>query len=320
MKRRTAILVGAAVCARAYGQPLASSSNAPLVILVGGPPGTPGDLVSRTISGPLGAVLGQSVVVENRPGAAGSVALTAVTRGKPDGNLLGLMGLQSAVAPALIKALPYDTSRDLSAVRQLTSVNNVLVVSSGSALRTLDDVLALGRQSTLTYASGGNATPAHLAAELFAQESRVQLRHVPFNGAVAGVTALLGGHVQLMFATVPAVAAQVQAGKLRALATSSQDRLALLPSVPTLAELGWPAAIMRDWHGLVAPAGVPADRIQQIAEAAGKVLAQEDVRARLGAQGIEPVRSSGPEQFRGLIGRETELWTGIVKRAGITLQ
>jgi tripartite-type tricarboxylate transporter receptor subunit TctC len=320
MNRRMLLLLGLAPCARSFAQGSGAPAGAPVVIVVGGPPGTPGDLLARTLGGPLAAELGQPVVVENRPGAAGTVALGVVARSRPDGNLLGLMGLQSAVAPALVRTLPYDTARDLTPVRQLTSVSNVLVVRADSPLRSLDDVLKSGRESALTYASGGNATPAHLAAELFAQESRVQLRHIPFGGAVAGVTALLGGHVQLMFATIPAVAALVQAGKLRALATSSQQRLPLLPEVPTLAELAWPGAVMRDWHGLVAPAGTPADRIRQLSEAAGKSLAQDDVRERLAAQGLAPAHGSGPDEFRRWIGREMQLWSGIVQRAGISLQ
>jgi tripartite-type tricarboxylate transporter receptor subunit TctC len=252
-------------------------------------------------------------------GSAGS-SLIVVARGKPEGHLIGLMGLQSAVAPALIKSMPYDTERDLAPVSQLTTVNNVLVVRSDSPWRTLDDLLSAGRIAALTYASGGNATPAHLAAELFAQASRVALRHIPFNGATAGITALLGGHVQLMFATVPAAAGQVQAGKLRALATSSRDRIALLPAVPTLAELGWPGAVMHDWHGLVAPPGTSLERIRQLSDAAAKVLAQDSVRLRLAAQGLDPVGPSGPEEFRRWIDREMQLWSAIVQRAGISLQ
>lgn len=320
MNRRMLLLLGIASCARASAQGSASPPGAAMVIVVGGPSGTPGDLLARTLAGPLGAALQQLVVVENRPGAAGTIALAAVARSRPDSNVVGLMGLQSAVAPALLKAVPYDTSRDLAAVRQLTSVNNVLVVRPDSRFKSLDDLLKSGRENPLTYASGGNATPAHLAAELFAQESRVQLRHIPFGGAVAGVTAVLGGHVELMFATIPAVAALVQAGKLRALTTSAHQRLPLLPDVPTLAELGWPGAVMRDWHGLVAPAGTPAGRIQQISEAAGKSLAQGDVLERLAAQGLAPAHGSGPAEFRRWIEQEMQLWSGIVQRAGISLQ
>jgi tripartite-type tricarboxylate transporter receptor subunit TctC len=320
MRRRMLLLAGMAASAKSIAQVTGGSAGVPLIVLVGGPPGTPGDLLARTLADPLAAELKQPVVVENRPGAAGTVAMSTVARGKPDGQLLGLMGLQSAVAPALIKSMPYDTGRDLVPVRQLTTVNNVLVVHSDSPWRTLDDLLAAGHNGALTYASGGNATPAHLAAELFAQESRLSLRHIPFNGATAGITALLGGHVQLMFATVPAAATQLQAGRLRALATSSRDRIALLPAVPTVAELGWPGAVMHDWHGLVAPVGTNAERVRQLSDAATKVLTQDGVRQRLAAQGLEPVGASGPQEFKRWIDHETELWSGIVLRAGISLQ
>jgi tripartite-type tricarboxylate transporter receptor subunit TctC len=320
MKRRMLLLSGLASLAPCVRGQAPVLDGPALIVVVGGPAGTPGDLLSRTLSGPLAAELGQPVVVENRPGAAGTIALGAVARGRADGNLLGLMGLQSAVAPSLLKSMPYEMVRDLSPVRQLTTVSNVLVVRTDSSLRTLDDVIRAARLEPLTYASGGNATPAHLAAELFAQEGRAPLRHVPFNGAVAGVTALLGGHVQLMFATAPAIAPQVQAGTLRALATSAQDRLALLPQVPTLSELGWPGAAMRDWHGLVVPVGTPSERVRQLADATGKILAQAGIRDRLLGLGLEPVAGSGPEAFRDWIGAEVQRWGDLVQRAGISLQ
>jgi len=319
MKRRMLLMLGLASIAPAGRGQSAALAGPPLTIVVGGPAGTPGDLLSRALSVPLGAELGQPVIVENRPGAAGTIALGAVARGRADGNLLGLMGLQSAVAPSLLKTMPYETLRELLPVRQLTTVSNMLVVRADSPLRTLDDVVRAARLEPLTYASGGNATPAHLAAELFAQESRAPLRHVPFNGAVAGVTALLGGHVQLMFATVPAAASQVQAGTLRALASSAQDRLTLLPQVPTLAELGWPGAAMRDWHGLVVPIGTPAERVRQLSEATGRILTQASVRDRLLGQGLEPVAASAPDTFRDWISAEVQRWGVLVQRAGITL-
>jgi tripartite-type tricarboxylate transporter receptor subunit TctC len=320
MKRCLAVLLAVLACATAAGQPAGNGSSVPLVILVGGPPGTPGDVVARAISGQLGTELGQPVVVENKPGAAGTVALAAVARSKPDGNLLGVLALQSAVAPALIKSLPYDAARDLVAVRQLSFANNLLVVRSDSPFLSLDDLLKAGRLSALTYASGGIGTPAHLAAELFAHEARVQLQHVPFNGAVAGVTALLGGHVQMMFATAPAVAALVQSGKLRALAATSPERSPLTPAVATLAESGLGGATVRDWHGLVVAAGTSPARIAQIAAAAGRALASEQTQQRLSAAGLDVATASGPVEFRIWIRTETERWATVVQRARISLQ
>ncbi len=319
MKKWIAMVV---LFAWTYGlaAPSESAGATPLVLIVGGPAGNPGDLLLRTLSAPLAVELGQPVVVENRPGAAGTIGLAVVARAKPDGNLLGLLALQSAVAPALIKTLPYDTVRDLVAVRQLSWVSNVLVVAPDSPFQSLDDVRHAGRSEALTVASGGNGTPAHLAAELFAHEARVQLRHVPFNGAMAGVNAVLGGHVQMMFAALPAVSGLVQAGRLRALVGVGPERQSLLPTTPTLAENGLAGASMRDWHGLVAPAGTPPARVKQIASALDKVLATEAAQQAIAAAGLEPVASSTPKDFTVLIAREVSRWGELVRQAGISLQ
>lgn len=316
---RVAVLFAVAA-AGAHAQSAPEPGSVPLMIVVGGPPGTPGDLVARTLSGPLAVELGQPVAVENRPGAAGTVALAHLVRTRPDGNTLGTFALQAAAAPALLPTLPYDPLRDLQPVRQLSTVSNLLVVHADSPLRTVADVLAAARAGTLAYASGGNGTPAHLAAELFSQEGRVRMQHVPFNGPVAGLTALVGGHVQLMFATAPAAAPLLLAGKLRALATTAPARLSSHADVPTLAESGLPGVIVRDWHGLVAPAGTPRARVEQVATALGRVLAREDIRQRLAGAGMELVAASGPDEFRNWTDAETQRWRAVIQKAGISAQ
>ena len=302
---------------QAASEPLAS---VPLMLIVGGPPGTPGDLLARTLSGPLATELGQPVVVENRPGAAGTVALAFLARARPEGNTLGTLALQSAAAPALVRSLPYDLSRDLAPVRQLTTVSNLLVVHADSPLRSIADVLAAARTGSLAFASGGNGTPAHLAAELFAQEGGVRMQHVPFNGPVAGLAALVGGHVHLMFATAPAAAPLLQSGKVRAIATTAPARLSAHPDVPTLAESGLAGATVQDWHGLVAPAGTPRARMEHVAAALERVMAQAVVRQRLAAAGIEPVARSGPEEFGQWIEGEAKRWRAVIQKAGISMQ
>jgi tripartite-type tricarboxylate transporter receptor subunit TctC len=320
MKKSMLAALGLFTCTLVLAQAGGGASPPPLVVIVGGPAGNPGDLLMRTLSGPLAAELGQPVVVENKPGAAGTVGLAAVARAKPDGNVLGVLGLQSAVAPSLIKALPYDTLRDLLPVRQLSWVSNVLVVRPDSPFHSLDDVMKAGRSTSLTYASGGNGTPGHLAAELFAQQARVQFQHVPFNGAMAGVNALLGGHVQVMFATVPSVSGLIEAGKLRPLASAAPERLPLAPAVPTLVESGLASASMRDWHGLVAPVGTSPERIERIAAALEKVLGMEAVRQRMAAAGLEPVTNTTAQDFRTWVATEVSRWGELVRRAGISLQ
>jgi tripartite-type tricarboxylate transporter receptor subunit TctC len=320
LKRRLLALAAALLPIISLGQVAAVDSSVPLVILVGGPAGTPGDLVARAIAGPLAAELGQPVVVENRPGAAGTIALGAVARARADGQVLGVMGLQSAVAPSLVKSMPYDTAKGLVPVRQLSSVSNVLIVRADSPWTTLEQMLTAARADRLSYASGGNATPAHLAAELFRQEAGVQLQHVPFGGAVAGVSAVLGGHVQMMFATTPSVLPLIKSGKVRALATAAQQRLPSLPDIPTFAESGLRAVALRDWHGIVAPAGTSPQRIEQLASALARALRAEHVLQRLAGAGLEPATESDPRAFGALIDMEIARWAAIVGKAGITLQ
>lgn len=288
-----------------------------LTLLVGGPPGTPGDLLARTISAPLGEALGRPVVVENRPGAAGTVALAAVARARGDADTWGIFGLQAAVAPGLLRAVPYDTRKDLVPVRQLSTVSNVLLVRADGPVHSVSDLVRHAREGELAYASGGTGTPAHLAGELFRQELDLRLKHVPFNGPVAGIGALVGGHVDLMFATAPAALPLVSAGRVRALATSGAQRLPALPALQTLGELGWPSVRVVDWHGVVAPAAIAPERVARMADALEQVLASPAVRQRLAAAGLEPVAASGPDAFRRFLDDEMQRWAGVLQRAGI---
>lgn len=308
-------LLAASLCG---AQPAGTASH--VTILVGGPAGTPGDSIARTLSEPLSRELGRPVVVENKPGAAGTLALAAVSRAAPDASVLGIFALQSVVAPHLIKAMPYDTARDLLPVRQVSTVTNVLVVRPDGVMAEVATLLRNARQGKLTYASAGIGTPSHLAAELFAQEAGVPLQHIPFNGPVAALTALMGGHVDMMFATTPAALPMIKGGKLRPIAVTSTIRLASLPDVPSMTELGYPQASVRDWHGIVAPAGTPPEKLEQLAAAVGRVLAGDGVRERLLASGLEPIAESGPAELRRFIAAETERWTRVLQKAGVTLQ
>lgn len=283
-----------------------------VTILVGGPPGTPGDTIARTLSEPLAREFGRPVVVENRPGAAGTLALSALSRGPADGSVLGTFALQAVVAPNLVKAMPYET-RDLVAVRQISTVTNVLVVRGDGPLQDWPGMLRAARQGRLAWASAGMGTPSHLAAELFGQQAGVAIQHVPFNGPVAALTALSGGHVNAMFATLPAALPLVRAGKLRALAVTATQRLPALREVPTLAELGYPDASVRDWHGLVAPAGTPPEVVEQISAAVGRALLAEGVRERLQAAGLDLLQQSGPAEFRRFVEGERARWSGVVR-------
>ena len=312
------VMAGAWWAAAAQGT--VNGPQAPIVIVVGSPPGTPGDAVARAISGALAVALRRPAVVGDRPGAIGTIALAGVVRAPADGATFGLLGMQSVVAPNLLPPLPYELMRDLVPLRQLTSVSNVLVVRGDGPYTTLDELIAAARNERLSYGTGGNGTPSHLAAELFRQSLQLELQQVPSKGAVKGVTAVMGGHVPMMFATAPAVVGLVKAGRLRALAVSSPARIPALAGVPTLAELGHAGVALRDWQGLVAAAGTQPEVLAKMLSALDAVLAMPAVREQLAAAGLDVIAESGPRPSEALLRSVAPRWAGVVKRGGIRAQ
>jgi tripartite-type tricarboxylate transporter receptor subunit TctC len=295
----------------------AQVSQKPVRIITGAPPGTPGDVSVRIMAEPLASALGHPVVVENRPGAIGTIGLGAVAKAPADGFTLGTFTMPSTVAQSLLHKMPYDTVSAFAAVRQLTWVSNVLVVRSAAPFSSVAELVsaAKARPQQLTFASGGNGTPAHVAAELFRLSAGIEMRHVPFNGAVAGVAGVMGDQVDMMFAIAPAVLGHIRSGKLRALATPAPSRIPALPNLPTLVELGY-AVDVRDWTGIVAPAATPKAVVARLDAALGAVLAQKEVKDRLAAAGFEPAES-GADAFAVLIRSEVQKWARVVSEAGI---
>jgi tripartite-type tricarboxylate transporter receptor subunit TctC len=271
----------------------------------------------RIIAEPLGAVLGQPLVIENRPGAIGTIGLGAVAKASADGHTLGTMTLPATIAPHLLPQIPFDIARDLAPVRQLAWVSNVLVVRPAAPFSSVRELVAAAkaRPQSLTFASGGNGTPAHVSGELFRLNAEIEMRHVPFNGAVAGVAAVMGEQVDMMFAIAPAVIPHLKAGKLRALATPAPSRLPALPDLPTLTELGYPVDV-RDWAGIIAPAETPKPVILRLESALATVLAMNQVKDRLAAAGFEPAESSA-DAFGTLIRAELQKWGRVVDEARI---
>jgi tripartite-type tricarboxylate transporter receptor subunit TctC len=291
----------------------------PIRIIATAPPGSPPDVIARLVGERLGAALGQPVVVENKPGAVGTIGLQAVARAPADGYTFGVLAMPALLAPSLLPSMPYDLQKDLAPVGQVVWASNVLVVHSASKLRTLADVVKTGQDkpNELTYASGGNGTPAHLAAALLALRSGMQLRHVPYRGAPEGVAAVMAGQVDMMFAATGAALPHVKSGKLRALATSAPTRLASAPEIPTVAELGFEGFDIRDWQGIVAPAGTPETIVHRVAAELRLLAAQPEVKARLSAIGMDAVEQGGPEAFGSLIKTEAARWSRVVREAGI---
>jgi tripartite-type tricarboxylate transporter receptor subunit TctC len=291
----------------------------PLRLIAPSAPGSPPDVIARMLSEPLAAALGQPVVVENKPGAIGTIGLAAVAKSEPDGHTLGILAMQSVIAPHLLAHVPYDTRKDLAPVRQLIWSANVLVVPAGAPHASAAELVAAAkaRPGLIRFASGGNGTPAHLSGELFKRGAGIDIQHIPFKGTVPGVAAVMAGEVDFMFATAGVASGQIKAGRLRALATSAPSRIGALAEIPTMQELGFADLAVRDWFGMVVGAATPRPLIERVAAEAGKALARSDVRERLIAVGYEPVADSDPDAFARLIQSESLRWAKLVREAGI---
>ena len=283
------------------------------------PPGSPPDIVARVIAEQLSRDFGQPVIVENHPGANQTIGLRLVAAAAPDGHTLGMVSLPTAVVPNIVAKMPFDTMRDLAAVREIAWTSNVLVVGSSSNIASVQDLIAKAKAQPgrITFASGGNGTPAHVIAELFRDTAGIDLLHVPFRGAVEGVTALEGGHVDVMFASAGVVEGQVRAGKLKAIAQTSATRLRAFPEIPTLIELGFPEIAVRDWQGMVAPAGTPVPVLNRLSTAIGRALARQETKDRLRSLALYAVDDSDPQAFSQFMASELKRWAAVAKRANL---
>ena len=277
------------------------------------------DIAARLIGQKLAESLGRQVIVDNRAGANGMIAGEAAARAQPDGNTF-LMTSPSTLTinQHVYKKVPYDALRDFIPVTQTTSIVFALTVNAASSFRTVADLVAAARvkPDAIRFASAGIGNQSHLAAELFAAAAGVQMLHVAYKGEAPAITDLLGGQVDMIFGTAPALLPHVKSGKLRALAVGQARRAAAAPDVPSIAEAGYPAVSVTGWTGIVAPAGTPAPIIRRLHDEVVKVLALPDVRETLARAGAEPVGGT-PEQFGEFIRAETLKWGAAVKRAGI---
>lgn len=291
----------------------------PIKLIVPTTAGSTPDVVARFIGAELAAVLGQPIVIDNRPGAIGTIGLNAVAKAAPDGYTLGIQTMPYIVAPSLLAKLPYDSETDLLAVSQVQRNYSLLVVPAASSIHSIADIVdrAKARPGQLKFASSGNATPSHLAFALLQKKVGIELQHIPYKGTPPVMLALLAGEVDMAFCGLTACAQQIAAGMLRALATAAPHRLPAYPNVPTLTELGYGVEIT-DWLGVVAPAGTPREIIDKLHAALEKVVATPEMRQRLQAIGMEPA-STGPDAFAVLIHSEILKWKAVVRDARITV-
>src|SRR6185503_1699675 len=286
------------------------------------PPGSPPDLVARVFADSLTQSLGQPVIVDNRPGANQTIGLGAVAASGADGYTLGVVSLPTAVVPSLMAKMPYDTLRDFAPVRELAWSANVLIVRVESPIRSVADLIsaAKAQPGKLTFASGGNGTPAHVTAELFLAQNELNLVHVPFKGALEGINAVMAGHVDFMLAAAGPVAPQFRGGKVKVLAQTTQSRLPTLADVPTFTELGFTGMAVRDWQGLVAPANTPQPVLARLSNAIREAVSRPEMQERLRKLGMEPVQDSDPERFTAFLGSEVKRWAAVARASGLQAQ
>lgn len=283
-------------------------------------PGGITDTATRVIAPKLSAILGQPVVVENRPGASGVIGTELVAKAAPDGYTLLLGAIAPlAISPNTQKNLPYDPVKDFAPISQMLNTSMLLIVHPSLGVNSLNDLIALAksRPGQLDYGSNGNGTAGHITMELLKMSTGINITHVPYGAGAQAVTDLLGGHVQLMFDTIAVVGPHVKAGKVKALAISSPKRVAAMPEIPTVAEAGnIPGFYFGGWAGLVAPAGTPADIVTRLHQAIVKILATPEIQDMFSKQyGMEAV-SSTPEQFAALIKTEIPKLGKVIASSG----
>jgi tripartite-type tricarboxylate transporter receptor subunit TctC len=290
----------------------------PVRLIVPWPSGTPADVNGRVFAEQLTAGLGQPVVVENRPGAAGTVGMTEALRQPADGYTVYVLTSPTLVAPILFPNLQLDVRRDLEPVGMMAWSYNVLVTPLSTPATSGKELLALirAKPGELSFASGGNGTPAHLAGELFRQQTGTKSVHVPYNVFAQAIGDLISGRTQFMFLTAVVALPQISAGKLRPLAVTGAQRLPALPAIPTMIEEGFPDFMVRNFDGMAVRSGTPPQVVERLNLELQKAAKQPEVRSRLAALALEPEAMS-PQAFGAVVAAESEKWQGIARAANI---
>ena len=314
MRQAIFVLLLAATSALAQTYP-----TKPIRILIAQAPGSATDVISRVVGNRLSEALGQPVVIEAKPGAGGALGTEAAAHSAPDGYTLFMANNSTHGSnPALYTKLPYDAVNDFAPISMVASVPYVLIVNPSMPVSTVDQLIKLAKAQPgkINYASAGNGSTHQFCAELLKNMAGIDLVHVPYKGSPPGVTAVVAGEVGVMFANLTDIGGQLKGGKVKPLAVTSASRNPHLPETPTLAESGLSGFEILSWFALVAPAGTPAPIIKQLNSEAVKVLARDDVKSTLGAQGLT-VFSSTPEQVSAHIKTEIAKFTRIAQAAGI---
>ena len=291
----------------------------PVRLIVPYPPGGSADILARAIGQKLAETWGQPVVIDNRPGAGGSIGMELAAKAAPDGYTLVMGHIGTLAAnPALYKSLPYDPVRDFAPVTLIARVPNVLVVGPSVPSRSVAELVALAKSKPgkLDYGSGGNGSAAHLAAEYFKLKAGIDIQHIPYKGTQPALADLVGGQIALVITGLPPVLPQVKAGRLRILGVASAERLKQFPDIPTIAESGVPGYEATQWYGILAPAATPKDLVAKLNRDIVRALNDPSVASRLAAEGADPGGDT-PEQFGAFTRSEIDLWGKVIRATGM---
>ncbi len=318
INRVVPILLGLGLASLAIAQ---SFPDHAITLIVPNPPGGLVDTSARLLSEPLGRVLNETVIVENKPGASGNTAYQFVAKAKPDGYTLLISYSGYHVGnPALMDKLPWDPLKDFAPIALLTVSTNVIAVHPSIPVNNLKELIAYAKANPgkLNYASQGNGSVSHIGTEIFKQTTGIEMVHVPYKGSGPAIQDVLAGQVQVFITTPPSVMQHVQSGKLKGLAVTGKIRHPSMPNVPTTAEAGLPSFQLESWVALYAPANTPAPVIAKLSEAVKKGLEQAEVKQRADTAGVE-VRYLNPQQMDVLLKKELPYWNKVIKAANIKL-
>jgi tripartite-type tricarboxylate transporter receptor subunit TctC len=319
MKSAFRIVIAAAFALGAIAANAADYPSRPITLVVPYAAGGGNDVIARIVAEKMGASLGQSIVIENRGGAGGTIATRQVAKSEPDGYTLLIATSSLAINPSLYPNVGYDPRKDFAPIGLIASSSNVVLVNNAVPVRSIAELMALAKQKPgeLTFASTGTGSSVHLAAELFAGMAGIKINHVPYKGSAPALNDLVGGHVTMMFSTMASAAGLVKdGGKVRAIAVTGAKRSALFPDLPTVAEGGLPGYDAVLHYGIVAAAGTPRPIVDKLNAALNAALATDDVKRRLAVEGAEALPVS-PDAHAADIAAEETKWSEIIRKSGM---
>ena len=319
--RRRSVLLGAAAASLAAPALAQQFPTKPVRLVVPYSPGGGADTTARLIAPKLQEALGQTVVVDNRPGAGGTIGDDAVAKAAPDGHTLLIGAFAHAVNPSLMAKMPFRTPDDFAPISLLVTVPELLVVTPTFPAKTVAELVAMAKAQPgkLSYASSGNGTAQHLAAELFKMRTSIDIQHVPYKGGSLAVADVAAGHVPFYFGNMSSALPQARAGRVRALAVTSAQRSPAAPDVPTMVEAGVSGCEISEWNALLAPVGTPPAIIERLHAEVVKVLAMDEIKAKFADLGADTVGST-PAELAAFLRGETAKWAEVVKAANVKIE